>query len=161
MPEYFVTIGIKYRDGHPLMPELTPKGYLVVEAPDELAARRRVTDRLGDAWAFMYQSADELAEHHPEGEQARLPMRIEGGQAPMFGWAPIMNDREPFVAGVAPYEPETGHDTGITISAGWSTVDEGVRLIMIDTSPAAGRVRVELNSVVIFDRNPDVEESVL
>jgi hypothetical protein len=153
MPDFYVTIGIKYRDGHPLMPELTPQGYLVVEAEDEMAARRRVFDRIGRAWAFIYDTPPDPA-HHPAGEQARLPLRIKDGRAPMFGASPVMGTGD-MVEKVAFYEPTTGHDSGVEVSVGWSTVDEGVRVVMIDTVQHAGRIRVVLNDGTLYDGNPE------
>lgn len=73
--------------------------------------------------------------------------RIHDGEAPMF---------EPHVYKVGSshysvvFEP-----AGIELAAGWSTIDEDVTLIMLDTSASTGRIRIEMNDGVIWDGDPE------
>jgi len=84
--EYAVTFGVRYRRGgdpHPTLEHPCPAdGYLLVEAPDELTARCRVIQAIGNAWAFMYdlpRSAPELDRFQPLGAIARIPW-VDGAE---------------------------------------------------------------------------------
>lgn len=72
MEKFYATVGIKYRDtGHPLAPQLTSTGYVVIEANNESEARVALIQRLGTDWAFIYTETPP-ARHHPDGEQLRI-----------------------------------------------------------------------------------------
>jgi hypothetical protein len=47
---------------------------------------------------------------------------------------------------------------GIEVSAGWSTITEGVKQIMIDTMKTTGRIRIYLNEAIIYEGDPEVDE---
>jgi hypothetical protein len=73
--------------------------------------------------------------------------RIHDGEAPMF----TIDKDGP----TAVFYDETGDNAGIEVSAGWSTIDEDVKLIMIDTAGDVGRVRIMLNGDDIYDADPE------
>lgn len=50
---------------------------------------------------------------------------------------------------------------GIEVSAGWSTTDEDVKLVMVDTAEDVGRIRVMLNDGVVYDGNPEEPRTLL
>jgi hypothetical protein len=79
--EFRVTFGIQYRtEAHPTFPAAHPSGWVTIMAPDETAAREVAFERLGKAWAFIYQDgwpgwpAAGLYSRFPLGELARWTM---------------------------------------------------------------------------------------
>lgn len=87
---------------------------------------------------------------HVETEEPRI---VEG-RAPMFEVK-----LEPKVGKFATcaqfLEPESEALVGISVSAGWSTTTEGVKLLMVDTDPDVGPLRILLNDGTVYDANPD------
>lgn len=85
----------------------------------------------------------------PEGIEI-IKLRIKDGVAPMF---------EPEVIGYTGnftasfIESDTEEPVGIDVSAGWSTIDEGVKLLMISTKAWTGAIRIELDDSVIYATN--------
>ncbi|MFT4284299.1 MAG: hypothetical protein QM598_05635 [Protaetiibacter sp.] len=83
--------------------------------------------------------------------------RIHDGEAPMFTAHAYSTSRHgdtynvEFIDGGTLY----GEQAGIEVSAGWSTLDEDVKLIMIDTTEGTGHIRIRLNDGVIYDADPE------
>lgn len=73
MPKYAVTFGQKYhREPHGTLPRVNPNGFVLVNAPSYEEARRKVVDRIGLEWAFMYAYNTEserakVDEYQPDG----------------------------------------------------------------------------------------------
>lgn len=58
---YAITFGQKYnQDTHPIIPTVTGYSYLLINADNEDDARRLVVEKLGNAWAFMYEVNDDF-----------------------------------------------------------------------------------------------------
>lgn len=73
MAEFFITFGVQYsRVPHPTFPLAHPDGWVVIEAPDEEAAREHAYARLGQRWAFIYTADTFDTSWHPLGELARF-----------------------------------------------------------------------------------------
>ncbi|MGN6325788.1 hypothetical protein [Pseudolysinimonas sp.] len=51
--------------------------------------------------------------------------------------------------------PRGQREQGITVTAGMSTIDPDVKLVMIDTQEGTGRVRVVLNDDTLYDGDPE------
>lgn len=69
----------------------------------------------------------------------------------MFDASPDTADRVTFLD-----HTENGRESvGITISAGWSPLDPRTKLVMIDTDPDVGPIRVMVNEHTAFDRDPE------
>jgi hypothetical protein len=83
MPNFFLTVGQKYRSHvtHPL--GLSPDGYARIVAPDESCARRAAVDVCGTQWAFVY-TANTMPFHlHPLGEQTVIEYAPEQEELPL------------------------------------------------------------------------------
>lgn len=57
--QFSITFGQKYNhDEHPACSKIDANAFLRVEAEDELAARHKVIDLVGNNWAFIYEWAE-------------------------------------------------------------------------------------------------------
>ncbi len=83
--------------------------------------------------------------------------RIHDGEAPMFTAHAYSTDGSDSTYNVEFIDGGMlfGEQTGIEACAGWSTIDEDVKLIMLTTTEDTGRIRITLNDGVIYDGDPE------
>lgn len=75
--EFYVTFGVKHpQEPHETFPQAHADGYLVIEAVDEEEARRLANAKLGNDWAFIYDSSNFKFHLHPLGELGRISQTV-------------------------------------------------------------------------------------
>ncbi len=73
---FHVTFGQQFhREPHPVLPRVTPDGWMDVEADDATAAQSVVMDSIGGAWAMLYSDDDPdwKPEYFPAGCIGTIP----------------------------------------------------------------------------------------
>ena len=81
MKIFHATFGVKYaHEPHPsgFNDEVHPDGYITIEAPDEMSARKFMMARYDNAYAFMYPESAFSAHLHSLGELARFKVSHNG-----------------------------------------------------------------------------------
>ena len=93
LQDFYFTFGVQYsHEKHKHWKNVHPDGWLLVQAPDEDAARRVAHRFIGNVYAFSYPEDRFKREYHPLGELGRISWDGQGeptysgaGLKPKFG----------------------------------------------------------------------------
>jgi len=92
LDRFYVTFGVQHGPNeethikHPVSPELSGKGYVVIEATDYESARAIAFGVFGKSWAFIYPSVEfnnkDTDRFYPAGELGRVTVNIPIAREP-------------------------------------------------------------------------------